>query len=34
MTVVKSNLPDAARQVVGDALQGTLVDLLGLSLIG
>ncbi|NGO12493.1 DNA starvation/stationary phase protection protein [Streptomyces sp. HC44] len=34
MTVVKSSLPDAARQVVGDALQGTLVDLLGLSLIG
>jgi starvation-inducible DNA-binding protein len=34
MTVVKSTLPDAARQVVGDALQGTLVDLLGLSLIG
>ncbi|TLS48059.1 DNA starvation/stationary phase protection protein [Streptomyces montanus] len=34
MTVVKSTLPDPARQVVGDALQGTLVDLLGLSLIG
>ncbi|GGK96180.1 Dps family protein [Streptomyces flaveus] len=34
MTVVKSTLPDPARQVVADALQGTLVDLLGLSLIG
>lgn len=34
MTVVKSTLPDAARQVTGDALQTTLVDLLGLSLIG
>ncbi|MEV0219614.1 DNA starvation/stationary phase protection protein [Streptomyces sp. NPDC050704] len=33
MTVVKSTLPDAARQVVGDALQGTLVDMVGLSLI-
>jgi starvation-inducible DNA-binding protein len=31
---VHSTLPDSARQVVGDALQGTLVDLLGLSLIG
>jgi starvation-inducible DNA-binding protein len=34
MTVVKSTLPDADRQVTGDALQTTLVDLLGLSLIG
>jgi len=34
MTAVKSTLPDAARQVTGDALQSTLVDLLGLSLIG
>ncbi|MFI6274160.1 Dps family protein [Streptomyces sp. NPDC050988] len=34
MTVVKSTLPESARQVVGEALQGTLVDLLGLSLIG
>ncbi|MCT9078324.1 Dps family protein [Streptomyces fulvoviolaceus] len=34
MTVVKSTLPEPARQVVGDALQSTLVDLLGLSLIG
>ncbi|MFY1679571.1 MULTISPECIES: Dps family protein [unclassified Streptomyces] len=33
MTVVKSTIPEAARQVTGDALQGTLVDLLGLSLI-
>ncbi len=33
MTVVKSTLPDLARQVTGDALQSTLVDLLGLSLI-
>jgi len=34
MTVVKSSLSDKAREVTGDALQGTLVDLLGLSLIG
>jgi starvation-inducible DNA-binding protein len=34
MTVVKSTIPDSARQVTGDALQSTLVDLLGLSLIG
>lgn len=34
MTVVKSTLSESARQVVGEALQGTLVDLLGLSLIG
>jgi starvation-inducible DNA-binding protein len=34
MTVLKSTLPEPARQVVGDALQTTLVDLLGLSLIG
>ncbi|MCQ9130659.1 Dps family protein [Streptomyces hilarionis] len=34
MTVVKSPLPEPARQVTFDALQTTLVDLLGLSLIG
>ncbi|MGY6019453.1 Dps family protein [Streptomyces spinosirectus] len=34
MTMVKSTLPEPARKVVGEALQGTLVDLLGLSLIG
>jgi starvation-inducible DNA-binding protein len=34
MTVMKSTLPEPARQVAGDALQTTLVDLLGLSLIG
>ncbi|GAB7105979.1 Dps family protein [Streptomyces phaeofaciens] len=34
MTVVKSPLPEPARQVTHDALQSTLVDLLGLSLIG
>jgi starvation-inducible DNA-binding protein len=34
MTVVKSTIPESARQVTGDALQTTLVDLLGLSLIG
>ncbi|MEU4871968.1 DNA starvation/stationary phase protection protein [Streptomyces sp. NPDC021608] len=34
MTVVKSPLPEPARQVTFDALQNTLVDLLGLSLIG
>ncbi|WP_320776816.1 DNA starvation/stationary phase protection protein [Streptomyces sp. CRN 30] len=33
MTVVKSTIPESARQVTGDALQNTLVDLLGLSLI-
>ncbi|MEU6355481.1 DNA starvation/stationary phase protection protein [Streptomyces sp. NPDC047072] len=34
MTVMKSTIPDDARQVTGDALQSTLVDLVGLSLIG
>ncbi|MEV2218016.1 DNA starvation/stationary phase protection protein [Streptomyces sp. NPDC050997] len=34
MTVVKSTIPESARQVVGEALQSTLVDLIGLSLIG
>jgi starvation-inducible DNA-binding protein len=34
MTVVKSTIPEEARQVTGEALQSTLVDLLGLSLIG
>ncbi|GAA0922505.1 DNA starvation/stationary phase protection protein [Streptomyces thermoalcalitolerans] len=34
MTVVKSVIPDSARQITGEALQSTLVDLLGLSLIG
>ncbi len=34
MTVVKSTIPESARQVVGDALQSTLVDLIGISLIG
>jgi starvation-inducible DNA-binding protein len=34
MTVVKSTIPDSARQVVGETLQSTLVDLVGLSLIG
>ncbi|MEV0977401.1 DNA starvation/stationary phase protection protein [Streptomyces sp. NPDC049915] len=33
MTVVKSTLPDDARRVTGQALQETLVDLLGLSLV-
>ena len=33
MTVVKSTLSDEARKIVGDALQGTLVDLLDLSLV-
>jgi starvation-inducible DNA-binding protein len=33
MTVIKSTLPEPALQVAGDALQGTLVDLLGLSLM-
>ncbi|MCW8378886.1 Dps family protein [Streptomyces justiciae] len=34
MTVVRSTLPDAAREVAGEALQSTLVDLLGISLVG
>lgn len=34
MTVVRSTLPEDARRIAGDALQSTLVDLLGLSLIG
>lgn len=34
MTVVKSALTDSARQITGDALQGALVDLLDLSLVG
>ena len=34
MTVVRSTLPEPARRVAGEALQSTLVDLLGLSLIG
>ncbi|MET8220892.1 Dps family protein [Streptomyces hirsutus] len=34
MTVVRSTLPDEASRVAGKALQETLVDLLGLSLIG
>ncbi|MEU3095146.1 DNA starvation/stationary phase protection protein [Streptomyces sp. NPDC006967] len=34
MTVVRSTLPDEARRISCDALQDTLVDLLGLSLIG
>ncbi|MFJ8704426.1 Dps family protein [Streptomyces ardesiacus] len=34
MTVMKSTIPDAARQVAGSVLQSTLVDLLGISLIG
>jgi starvation-inducible DNA-binding protein len=33
MAVVKSTLPDTARKITGEALQNTLVDLLGLSLI-
>ncbi|MGH4031758.1 Dps family protein [Actinomycetota bacterium Odt1-20B] len=33
MAVVKSPLSDLARQITGDALQDTLVDLLGLSLL-
>ncbi|MEU3841121.1 DNA starvation/stationary phase protection protein [Streptomyces sp. NPDC028635] len=33
MTVVKSTLPEDARLVTGEALQETLVDLLGLSLV-
>ncbi|MFJ4974422.1 Dps family protein [Streptomyces coeruleorubidus] len=34
MTAVRSTLPDEARRVSCEALQDTLVDLLGLSLIG
>ncbi|MES5817967.1 DNA starvation/stationary phase protection protein [Streptomyces sp. RG80] len=34
MTVVRSTLPEDARKTAGDALQSTLVDLLGISLIG
>jgi starvation-inducible DNA-binding protein len=34
MTVVKSTLPEEALGITGQALQDTLVDLLGLSLIG
>ncbi|MYS20457.1 starvation-inducible DNA-binding protein [Streptomyces sp. DvalAA-14] len=34
MTVVKSPLPQQAAKTVGDALQGALVDLLDLSLVG
>ncbi|MEU6556688.1 DNA starvation/stationary phase protection protein [Streptomyces sp. NPDC046915] len=34
MTVVKSTLPEEALRVTGPALQDTLVDLLGLSLVG
>ncbi|MEU5317295.1 DNA starvation/stationary phase protection protein [Streptomyces sp. NPDC021056] len=34
MTVVRSTLPEDARRIAGDALQSTLVDLLGLSLVG
>ncbi|MFF2202388.1 Dps family protein [Streptomyces sp. NPDC058145] len=34
MTVVKSTLSDEALKITGTALQNTLVDLLGLSLIG
>ncbi|MEU4205202.1 MULTISPECIES: DNA starvation/stationary phase protection protein [Streptomyces] len=33
MSVVKSTLSDDARKVVGDALQGALVDLVDLSLV-
>ncbi|MEC3997538.1 DNA starvation/stationary phase protection protein [Actinacidiphila sp. DG2A-62] len=33
MSVVKSPLPEQSRKVVGDALQGALVDLIDLSLI-
>jgi len=34
MTVVRSTLSDSALETAGDALQSTLVDLIGLSLIG
>ncbi|MGX1884508.1 Dps family protein [Streptomyces sp. NPDC055287] len=33
MAALKSTLPEAARQTTAEALQGTLVDLLGLSLL-
>jgi starvation-inducible DNA-binding protein len=33
MTVVKSPLPDQSRKIVGEALQGALVDLIDLSLL-
>jgi starvation-inducible DNA-binding protein len=33
MTVIKSPLPDKEREIAGSALQGTLVDLLDLSLV-
>lgn len=33
MAVVKSALPDKAREIAGEALQGALVDLLDLSLV-
>jgi starvation-inducible DNA-binding protein len=33
MSVVKSPLPPQARKIVGDALQGSLVDLIDLSLV-
>ena len=32
MTMVRSTLPEPARRIAGDALQESLVDLLGLSL--
>lgn len=34
MAMVRSTLPEDARRIAGDALQSTLVDLLGLSLVG
>ncbi|MGW1675559.1 Dps family protein [Streptomyces sp. NPDC002324] len=34
MTMVRSTLPESARRIAGEALQESLVDLLGLSLIG
>jgi starvation-inducible DNA-binding protein len=34
MTVVKSSLPEQSRKIVGEALQGALVDLVDLSLLG
>ncbi len=33
MTVVHSTLPESARAITGEALQETLVDLVGLSLM-
>jgi starvation-inducible DNA-binding protein len=33
MSVVKSPLPEQSRKIVGDALQGALVDLIDLSLV-